>query len=318
MSLDVDSVAQLAANILYRRFRRRENDENCAFWTDAARCRADEFAAFVGIEVGASDTHESLCMALRQKLDSDLIFAAALEKNFREFSFSLLIQTLAAKVAAEVQRKLPGAKNESSLIHRIRRLLGGRAAACAVLEAAVKRVQALVEGCDAPCDCQTFEVALFFNRREAGQVALAFEEPIPFQWTMLLELDAILESRRLRKVEPSASKTVAEAQLVGLSLSGGGIRSATLNLGILQALSELHLFRYLDYVSTVSGGGYIGSWLHAWIRRTPDPDKVREALSPKDSPNPTTLATHPIKWLRQYSNYLAPRWDFSARIPVAS
>ena len=51
--------------------------------------------------------------------------------------------------------------------------------------------------------------------------------------------------------------------LVGLALSGGGIRSATFGLGILQAMRRLGLFSSLDYVSTVSGGGYIGGWLQA-------------------------------------------------------
>ena len=49
--------------------------------------------------------------------------------------------------------------------------------------------------------------------------------------------------------------------LVGLSLSGGGIRSATFNLGLLQALSRYNLLEKIDYLSTVSGGGYIGCCL---------------------------------------------------------
>ena len=53
--------------------------------------------------------------------------------------------------------------------------------------------------------------------------------------------------------------------LVGLAFSGGGIRSATFNLGVIQALAELRLLRKIDYLSTVSGGGYIGSWLTSWI-----------------------------------------------------
>ena len=47
--------------------------------------------------------------------------------------------------------------------------------------------------------------------------------------------------------------------LVGLALSGGGIRSATTNLGVLQGLAELRILPLVDYLSTVSGGGYIGS-----------------------------------------------------------
>src|SRR5207249_705301 len=44
--------------------------------------------------------------------------------------------------------------------------------------------------------------------------------------------------------------------LVGLALSGGGIRSAMFNLGLLQALHANGLLRYVDYLSTVSGGSY--------------------------------------------------------------
>lgn len=40
---------------------------------------------------------------------------------------------------------------------------------------------------------------------------------------------------------------------------GGGIRSATFNLGLLQGLCDQGLLPYIDYLSTVSGGGYIGS-----------------------------------------------------------
>jgi len=54
---------------------------------------------------------------------------------------------------------------------------------------------------------------------------------------------------------------------IGLALSGGGIRSATFSLGVLQALAARDKLFGIDYLSTVSGGGYIGSWLTAWIHR---------------------------------------------------
>ena len=54
---------------------------------------------------------------------------------------------------------------------------------------------------------------------------------------------------------------------VGLAFSGGGIRSATFNLGFLQGLASLGLLKQFDYLSTVSGGGYIGGWFAAWVRR---------------------------------------------------
>lgn len=55
--------------------------------------------------------------------------------------------------------------------------------------------------------------------------------------------------------------------LVGLALSGGGIRSATFCLGLLQGLSRNGMLRIFDYVSTVSGGGYLGGWWSAWLAR---------------------------------------------------
>lgn len=46
-----------------------------------------------------------------------------------------------------------------------------------------------------------------------------------------------------------------------LCLSGGGIRSAIFGLGILQGLAKTGLLGAFDYLSTVSGGGYVGGWL---------------------------------------------------------
>src|SRR6476659_3914443 len=92
-----------------------------------------------------------------------------------------------------------------------------------------------------------------------------------------------------------------------LCLSGGGIRSATFGLGILQGLARCGLLDKFHYLSTVSGGGYIGSWLSAWIKNNPQGMRgvVTELKRPPDStldPEP-----RPIRYLREFSNYLAPR-----------
>ncbi|HEU4500351.1 MAG TPA: patatin-like phospholipase family protein [Nitrospira sp.] len=92
-----------------------------------------------------------------------------------------------------------------------------------------------------------------------------------------------------------------------LCLSGGGIRSATFALGVVQALAHLSLLTRFDYLSTVSGGGYIGSWLTAWIHRHPKgASGVMQDLRTV-SFNDQDREPRPIKWLRQYSNYLSPR-----------
>lgn len=94
--------------------------------------------------------------------------------------------------------------------------------------------------------------------------------------------------------------------ICALAISGGGIRSATFNLGILQGLAEKKLLGKIDYLSTVSGGGYIGSWLAAWIKRDQSVMKVSNRLSPEKSPDPAGEELNPIKWLRMFSNYFAP------------
>lgn len=78
--------------------------------------------------------------------------------------------------------------------------------------------------------------------------------PENFDRVKRLEFDFIQEHRR------SDDKRVSGA-LTGLALSGGGIRSATFNLGVVQALAKRGLLGKIDYLSTVSGGGYIGSSL---------------------------------------------------------
>ncbi|MBI5429181.1 MAG: hypothetical protein HY938_01850 [Nitrosomonadales bacterium] len=113
----------------------------------------------------------------------------------------------------------------------------------------------------------------------------------------------------------------SKENLTGLAFSGGGIRSATFNLGIIQSLAGKNLLGKFDYLSTVSGGGYIGSWLSAQIHRHPRneekpetaPDRQRvEAFQESLRASRESGAEHDsIKWLRSYSNYLTPRKGWS-------
>lgn len=89
---------------------------------------------------------------------------------------------------------------------------------------------------------------------------------------------------------------------VGLALSGGGVRSATFSLGVLQALAKKNLLRHVDYLSTVSGGGFAGSFLGRLFTR----ERVSVAGDPvgraqdilKDN------SSGPMRWLRTQANYL--------------
>jgi hypothetical protein len=92
-----------------------------------------------------------------------------------------------------------------------------------------------------------------------------------------------------------------------LCISGGGIRSATFGLGILQGLARCGLLDKFHYLSTVSGGGYIGSWLSAWIKN--EPNGIRAVVAELKRRPDSTLnpEPQPIRHLREFSNYLAPR-----------
>ncbi|HEV2146082.1 MAG TPA: hypothetical protein VGR37_01555 [Longimicrobiaceae bacterium] len=90
--------------------------------------------------------------------------------------------------------------------------------------------------------------------------------------------------------------------LFGLALSGGGIRSATFNLGLLQGLSRLKLLESFDYVSTVSGGGYLGGFWTRWRDVTGNAKEFPSGDVPPDCPEPQE-----VRNLREFSNFLTPR-----------
>ncbi|RZS58189.1 patatin-like phospholipase family protein [Sphaerotilus mobilis] len=116
------------------------------------------------------------------------------------------------------------------------------------------------------------------------------------------DIDTVLASERLwlglghdadGKPEP----------LSALCLSGGGIRSATFSLGVLQGLARRGELGRFHYLSTVSGGGYIGSWLSSWVRHRSLAD-VTGALAGGE---PGSRAEpEPLHRLRACANYLSP------------
>jgi hypothetical protein len=92
------------------------------------------------------------------------------------------------------------------------------------------------------------------------------------------------------------------AELAALCLSGGGIRSATFALGVLQGLARFGLLERFHYLSTVSGGGYIGSWLSTW-RSLHGDKKVFEGLNAAENEGHDRPQ---ISGIRADSNYLTP------------
>lgn len=100
--------------------------------------------------------------------------------------------------------------------------------------------------------------------------------------------NALAEEREFLKKRHAG----VEEPPIGICMSGGGIRSAIFNLGILTVLEEKGFLKIADYLSTVSGGGYIGGYVMA--------NKVRGQDIKRDKDDP------PLKHLRSFSNYLTP------------
>jgi hypothetical protein len=135
------------------------------------------------------------------------------------------------------------------------------------------------------------------------------------------ELDEIRRRRRRLGIVaeiPADASPSTSLGLVGLSLSGGGIRSASLCLGVVQHLARVGVLRHVDYLSTVSGGGYLGACVSSLLGDPePDPDG-------KPASEPFPLRKHfgepeppVLQHLRNGSNYLKPAGALSKlRVPA--
>lgn len=91
--------------------------------------------------------------------------------------------------------------------------------------------------------------------------------------------------------------------IVGLALSGGGIRSATFCFGLLQSLAASKLLRRVDVMSTVSGGGYIGSMVGSLYNKTADYQQVADVTAALGNARSKWFTW----WLRANGRYLIPR-----------
>ena len=125
------------------------------------------------------------------------------------------------------------------------------------------------------------------------------DESVRILWVDAFQQELECVSRR----RSEAGEGPVNEDLVGLAFSGGGIRSATFGLGVLEGLKHHGLLNRIDYLSTVSGGGYIGAWLSANCQqafKAKEPSWLRSDAEWKPS----------VDHLRRYSNYLSPILGF--------
>jgi len=143
---------------------------------------------------------------------------------------------------------------------------------------------------------------IYMIAEKAADTLVAHECHYPSQ---LQTAEAAAVRKRREKADSPRKGTGEEQRLpadtVGFAFSGGGIRSATFCLGVLQGLARKNRLREIDFLSTVSGGGYIGCFLGSLFNRMVgdrrDPVKhVQEILKDCGSP--------PLRWLRSTANYI--------------
>ncbi len=132
-------------------------------------------------------------------------------------------------------------------------------------------------------------------------------------------IEAELEQLKQRQRTDDAKPLDAD-NLTGLALSGGGIRAASFSLGVLQALASKNRLQNFDYLSTVSGGGYLGGslswiWLKKWQSTNcnppfgTQPDNFPFGTGKRFSNADAEMDRHQaslMRHLRQYGKYLTP------------
>ena len=103
-----------------------------------------------------------------------------------------------------------------------------------------------------------------------------------------------VRARRLRMEQPVPGEL---NNLAGLAISGGGLRSATFALGVVQGLAEKNMLGQFDYLSTVSGGGYLGSFLSSYFNSPVDPNAESSATPGSRDPEvgPNAERHYPFK-----------------------
>src|SRR5215470_10033197 len=109
-----------------------------------------------------------------------------------------------------------------------------------------------------------------------------------------------LEEESRERDDTPVMRPKPDSNVVGLAMSGGGIRSSAFCLGAVQALHYRKLIDQIDYLSTVSGGGYTGTSMTVAMSAKPN------GTFPFES-NLKEGEVAGVQHIRNHSNYLFPQ-----------
>ena len=164
---------------------------------------------------------------------------------------------------------------------------------------------------------RSFEAGPAARGRRSDEPAVLVDGPrFPFHAT-LEEYREILKRRERRQSRHAQAFDASgvPVELTGLALSGGGVRSAAFCLGVLQAINTSGAMGEIDYLSSVSGGGFIGGAVTATTRTSrhfvfegAQPTARGGARGQGAGAEPGMMRDTPaVQYLRNFSNYLIPR-----------
>lgn len=165
--------------------------------------------------------------------------------------------------------------------------------------------------------------------KEIVTPAPAVAEPVPTIETVLcsgipfdIAFDEVVDPDTANNIRKAERKEILKRRgdpngqsltdIAGLAISGGGIRSATFALGVVQRLTAAGVMPHFDYLSTVSGGGYLGSFMSTYLNDNDPKVGLARGQLPFHKPpedelagqKPATGEPAPLRHIRGHSNYL--------------
>ena len=199
--------------------------------------------------------------------------------------------------------KVAGRLGSSDRCHQFRRELIGLQRKLRIF---MRLLGHLAEGDDFSAGTESgVESAIVYPQYDLG-AALEFgvsDSQIPVRNAAAIDTAEQQEVIARRKTY-GLSETPVDA--VGLAISGGGIRSATFSLGVVEYLARKGIIKTVDFVSTVSGGGYLGSFMSSYIN---DPGNPEVGLDPEQHQWPFgklgDVESKAVRHLRNHSKYIA-------------
>ncbi|PNY37683.1 hypothetical protein C2E31_06980 [Rhodopirellula baltica] len=148
---------------------------------------------------------------------------------------------------------------------------------------------------------------------EMTSVEKSAESTMPKTASSNLSIEDVIRSERKeiaeRREKANLPKIDRHNGVVGLALSGGGLRSACFSVGVTQALHACGLWKLIDYMSSVSGGGYTAGYISNQLTRSQEcdgKDAFPFSTEPPVNDQPTAAgpqSTH-VRRLIQSGNYL--------------